>query len=104
MEQRNKILDIAMNLSRIGGWAADDFAKKRKRILLFLDQTTDCVDSLETVAFPKPFQKSLEKFLEVYPKLEKAGREGPTDTLSWAETMMTWGNILTHRSRLIPPS
>ena len=101
MDNRAKVLDIAMNLSRIGGWAADDFAKKRKRILLFLDQTTDYVGSLEPTAFPKPFRKSFEKFLEVYPKLAKTGKEGPKDPIFWAEDMMTWGNILTHRSQLI---
>ena len=32
MELKVKILDIAMNLNRIGNWAADDFERQQKRI------------------------------------------------------------------------
>ncbi len=101
MDKKAMILDIAMNLNRVGNWAADDFEKKRKRIEMFLDQTSRYVDSLDSSLFKEPFKKTFNKFLQVYPKLEKDGKEGPKDILIWAEQMMTWGNILTHRSRLI---
>lgn len=104
MDQKAKILDIAMNLNRIGNWAADDFNKKRKRIDTFLDQTSGYIDSLDKDSFEGKFKKTLDKFLAEYSKLERSAKEGPKDTLSWAETAMTWGNILTHRSRLIPPT
>ena len=101
MDQKAKILDIAMNLNRIGNWAADDYQSKQKRIKIFLDQTTEYINSLDSSSFPNSLKETLEKFRGEYFKLEKAGKRGPDDQLSWAEKMMTWGNILTHRSNLI---
>lgn len=96
--KKAEILDIAMNLSRVGNWAADGYAARRKRIIQFLDQTTGKVDSLDPASFSAPFKKTFDRFLKEYRKLEREGREGPADELYWAEAMMTWGNILTHRS------
>lgn len=103
MDKKAKILDIAMNLSRIGNWAADDYKGKRKRISLFLDQTSRYINSLDPASFSAPFKKTFEKFLREYPRLEETGKKSPKDELYWAEQMMTWGNILTHRSGLIRP-
>lgn len=100
-ELRTRILDIAMNLNRIGNWAADDFYGKKKRIEAFLNQTNHYVSSVNSLSFSQPFQKTLKKFLSEYKELEREGRKGPQDQLFWAEKLMTWGNILTHRSRLI---
>lgn len=101
MDKKAKILDIAMNLNRVGNWAADGYQAKRKRILTFLDQTTNYIKSLEPADFTDPFKKTFSKFEKEYLKLEKEGKKGPEDTLLWAEKMMTWGNILTHRAKLI---
>jgi hypothetical protein len=101
MDNKAKILDIAMNLTRIGNWAADDYKVKRKRIELFLDETTEYINSIDRSSLLGPFKKTFENFLAEYSRLEKIGKEGPKDQLYWAEQMMTWGNILTHRSRLI---
>jgi len=100
-ELKTKILDIAMNLNRIGNWAADDFNKKRKRILFFLVQTTEYISSLTPESFSAPFKKTYHRFLKEYLKLEEEAKIGPKDKLYWAEKMMTWGNILTHRAKLI---
>ncbi len=101
MDKKAKILDIAMNLNRIGNWAADDYKGKKKRIKLFLDQTTHEINSLDTALFSDPFKKTFEVFLKKYAELKKSGKSGPEDELYWAEMMMTWGNILTHRAQLI---
>lgn len=101
MNNRAKILDIAMNLNRVGNWAADGYQAKQKRIKLFLEQNRKLLNTKEVSVLPKRFQKTLELFLKVYSELEKTGKAGPKDELLWAEKMMTWGNILTHRSRLI---
>jgi|SRR3989344_17952 len=101
MDKRAVVLDIAMNLNRVGNWAADDFGKKRKRIRTFLSQTTNYISTLDKNSFDQKFAKTFDKFLLDYIKLEKEAKKGPVDTLSWAETAMTWGNILTHRSKLI---
>ena len=96
-----KILDIAMNLNRIGNWAADSYEQKRKRIKLFLGQTSDYINSLTTEISSGSFQKTLTAFLSIYKQLEKEGINGPKDPIAWAEKMMTWGNILTHRANLL---
>lgn len=101
MDTKAKILDIAMNLNRIGNWAADDYAAKKKRIEMFLDETTRSLESLSSDSFPKQFQKTYLTFQKEYSKLEKEGKEGPKDSFLWAENMMTWGNILTHRVKLL---
>ncbi len=101
MDNKQKILDIAMNLNRIGNWAADDYLVKRKRIHTFISDTTDYIKSLDTNSFKPPFKETLEDFLKQYKSLKSEGLKGPKDSLHWAEKMMTWGNILTHRSKLI---
>ncbi len=101
MDNKSLILDIAMNLNRIGNWAADDYSIKKKRIYVFLNQTTDYIKSLDQSKLPNLMKRTVTKFLYEYSQLKKAGEEGPQDTLAWAERMMTWGNILTHRSQLI---
>lgn len=101
MDKKQKILDIAMNLNRIGSWAADDYLAKRKRIKTFISNTTSYIESLDTKSYTRPFKITLDNFLKQYNSLKNQGLKGPKDTLHWAERMMTWGNILTHRSKLI---
>lgn len=95
------ILDIAMNLNRIGNWAADGFETKKKRIILFLDQTTKYLDSIQKPELSNSFKKTFDHFLKEYKYLEKEGKDKPKNELEWAEKMITWGNILTHRSKLL---
>jgi len=101
MEDKEKILDIAMNLTRIGNWAADGYSAKQKRIVLFLNQTTTYLNSLNLTFLPTALKTQLERLLSEYPELEKEGIVGPKNPLAWAERMMTWGNILTHRCQLL---
>lgn len=101
MELKVKILDIAMNLNRIGNWAADDFERQQKRIYLFLDQTSNYLNSIKQKEIPSKIKTIFKKFLNEYSFLEKEAKQGPKDRILWAEKMMTWGNILTHRSQLI---
>lgn len=101
MDNKQLILDIAMNLNRIGNWSADGFEEKKKRILTFLNQNADLIKSLNTKKFSDKFNKTLFIFLKEYTILEKEGKNTPQNTKLWAEKMMTWGNILTHRVNLI---
>lgn len=98
-EMRNKVLDIAMNLNRIGNWAADDLTEKKKRIDFFLDQTTRHIESLDTLLFSKRFKTTFNQFVKEYNTVIE--NRNSKDSLAWAEKLMTWGNILTHRSKLI---
>jgi hypothetical protein len=97
MDNKAKILDIAMNLNRIGNWAADDYDGKKIRIEQFLNQTTQYIDTLTPSSFSDSFKTTFDAFLKEYLELKKT----PNDRLLWAEKLMTWGNILTHRSKLL---
>ena len=101
MDMRNKILDIAMNLNRIGNWAADDYYAKKKRIKMFLENTTKYLQQVDKIPHNSPFKKTFDRFMDEYPKLKEEGLEGPKKPLWWAEKMMTWGYILTHRSTFL---
>jgi len=101
MDNKQIILDIAVNLNRIGNWAADDYFGKQKRIQTFLYNTDQYIKSLDKNSYKSPFNKTLSEFLIEYDLLKREGLEKPLDTNYWAEKMMTWGNILTHRSKLI---
>lgn len=99
--QKSKILDIAMNLNRVGNWAADDYQAKRQRIKRFLESTNQYIKEVDKIPQYSPFNKTYKSFLKEYPKLLEEGLKGPEKPLFWAEDMMTWGNILTHRAKLI---
>lgn len=95
------VLDIAMNLNRIGNWAADDYEVKKKRISFFLEQTDAYITSLHALELPERFVPTFNTFLPRFKKIYAEGSSTPKDTSVWAESMMTWGNILTHRASLI---
>ena len=101
MNNKSLILDIAMNLNRIGNWAVDNFAVKEKRIYFFLDQTTQYINSLNISAFSDKFKKTFERFLKEYKLLNQEISLNSKNNEIWGEKIMTWGNILTHRSKLI---
>lgn len=101
MDNKSKILDIAMNLNRIGNWTADGYKPKRARIKTFLGNTTQYIQSIKKATLPPKFRNTFDLFLKNYKILEKMGIEGPADPDKYAEDMMTWGNILTHRSKFI---
>jgi hypothetical protein len=101
LKLKAKILDIAMNLNRVGNWAADDYAGKKNRIKTFLDNTTSYIQDLNPSSFPPSFASTFNSFAKEYPSLQKEGIDGPKNPIFWAESMMTWGNILTHRSKLL---
>lgn len=101
MDNRSIILDIAMNLNRVGNWAADGYDGKKGRIKTFLGNTTQYIRKIDQISLNPSFRKTYNWFIKDYPKLEEEGLKGPNDSLKWAEKMMTWGNILTHRSKFI---
>lgn len=101
MNERTKILDIAMNLTRLGNWAADGYEKRKERIKFFLEEVALSFKLLDPHLLPPPLRKTLKVFQKKFALLEKEGRLGPKDELLWAEEMLTWGNILTHRASLI---
>ena len=103
MNVEQTILAIAMNLTRMGNWAADGYALKQKRITTFLEQTSGYVADLETASPDQPFHKTFGAFLKEFRILQKDATNLPRNEKLWAERMMTWGNILTHRAKLLRP-
>jgi hypothetical protein len=101
MNTKVQVLDIAMNLNRVGNWAADDYIGKKDRIRIFLAGTSNYIRELKRSSLPNSFLETYSKFVIQYNLLQKEGLSGPKDPTAWAEKMMTWGNILTHRSSLI---
>lgn len=100
MAPKEQILDIAMNLTRVGNWGADDFTGKRTRIHQFLQETSVMLNTIHPSQLSSSFQPTFSRFLEEYNKLTRES-QSPVDPLAWSERMMTWGNILTHRASLI---
>lgn len=101
VDTKQHILDIAMNLTRIGNWAADGYDAKNKRIVVFLDQTNQYMQEIRNAEFSNRFKQTFNAFDPVFRRLYKEASPKPANTDVWAETMMTWGNILTHRASLL---
>src|SRR3990167_5677768 len=97
MDQKQKILDIAMNLNRIGNFIADG---KINRAMVFVDNNRTYINEIQTSKLSPKFRKTYTIFLADYPNLEKSVQSsGQKDIL--AEKFMTWGNIFTHRASLL---
>lgn len=95
-----KIMDIAMNLARIGNWAADDYDRKKQRIDMFLRQTDGYLRDLDIAAYPPLTQRALTQCTQVFRTLRRRTPQDIDERLRWAEDMLTWSNILTHRAKL----
>lgn len=101
MTLKAKILDIAMNLNRVGNWAADDYFGKEDKIKTFLANTSDYLEDIKNADIPLSIVGTINTFKKEYQALVSETISDPKDSIIWAEKMMTWGNILTHRSKLI---
>lgn len=97
------IMDIAMNLARIGNWAADDFDGKEKRINVFLEQTKEYLQSLDIDSYSTGTQHTLACFAKAFYMLRTQTPRISEERLRWAEDMLTWSNILTHKAKLNLP-
>ena len=91
MDARELTLNIALNLGRIGRWAIEG---RRSRLNQFLQETEAYIKQLESLPKAARFQKTFDMFTEAFGDLRRDIR---LDS-SWAETMFTWANILTHRA------
>lgn len=94
------IMDIAMNLARIGNWAADDFEGKIKRIALSLHQTDKYLRDIQMSTYPESTIEVLTRFRKTFNSLRMQTPTTLQERLFWAEDILTWSNILTHKARL----
>lgn len=93
MSAQELILNIAVNLGRIGRYA---YEGRRSRVEQFLNETDEYVRQLELTPLKPRFKGTFDDFKKSLNELEKDMRLD----VFWAETAYTWANILTHRAKL----
>jgi dihydroxyacetone kinase-like predicted kinase len=93
MEAGELILNIAVNLGRLSRWAIEN---RRSRIEQFLSQTEDYIKELEVAPKSPRFLSTYQWFRTDFERLRQNVRMDE----DWAESMLTWANILTHRASL----
>ncbi len=92
MTARELMLNIAVNLGRVGRWSCEG---RVNRLQQFLDETEGYIRELETKPKSLSIQKTFNVFKEEFFVLRHAERFDAV----WAEMMFTWANILTHRAK-----
>lgn len=93
---RDKILDISVNLTRIGNWVADSYLDKKDLIKFFLDQTDEYISEVRASKVSEEFKPVFVKFDREFQKLKNSQEFDD----AWAENALTWANILAHRAKL----
>ena len=93
MDAKEIILNIAVNLGRLCRWSMEG---RRARVDQFLLETNEYLKALEAVPKSERFLPTYEWFKKDFDVL----CHNVTMDKNWAESMLTWANILTHRSLL----
>jgi hypothetical protein len=91
MTKEELVLNIAVNLSRIGRFVG---LGNTKRVDQFLEENRNFLNQLESQNLSPRFQKTLELFRKRSAIIEKK------DPHVSSEEAYTWANILTHRAKL----
>lgn len=93
MDSREIILNIAVNLGRLCRFA---IGGRRERVEQFLAQTEEYLKALESATKSSRFLPTYEWFKNDFKRLSRDVRMDA----DWAESMLTWANILSHRASL----
>lgn len=93
MSAEDLSLNIAVNLGRISRWAMEG---KKGRIEQFISDTNFYITELDKTPKSERFSKTFNTFKEKFDKLKNNIQLNEI----WAEDVLTWANILTHRSKL----
>lgn len=93
MDAQELTLNIAVNLGRLSRWSLEG---KAVRVNQFLKETEEYLDQLDRAPKSKQFSKTFDSFRD---KFERLKRNVVLNEV-WAEEMLTWANILTHRAKL----
>ena len=93
MEAKELTLNIAVNLGRLCRWCMEG---RRSRVDQFLAETEEYLKALEAAPKSARFVPTYEWFKKDFELL----RRNVQMNADWAESMLTWANILTHRSSL----
>lgn len=93
MDAKEITLNIAVNLGRLCRWAMEG---RRSRVDQFLAETEEYLKALESTPKSDRFLPTFQWF--------KRDFEGLSQNVhmdaEWAESMLTWANILSHRASL----
>lgn len=93
MTARELALHIAADLGRIGRWA---LGGRQERVEQFLREAERSVHELEATPRSVEFEPTFQHFRQAFFELGQA----PERDAGWAEDVLTWANILTHRAKL----
>jgi hypothetical protein len=93
MNAKELTLNIAINLGRLSRWSIEG---RRSRIDQFLAQTEEYLTALDSAPKSPRFMPTYEWFKDDFRRLSQ---DIHLDA-NWAESMLTWSNILTHRASL----
>ena len=93
MKAKELTLNIAVNLGRLCRWSMEG---RKSRVEQFLAETQEFLDALETAPKSSKFLPTYEWFKKDFEYL----RHNVKMDADWAEVVLTWANILTHRASL----
>ena len=93
MNAKEITLNIAVNLGRLCRWSMEG---RRARVDQFLAETQEYLQALEAAPKSTRFLPTYEWFKRDF---EILSHNVQMDA-NWAESMLTWANILTHRASL----
>jgi len=93
MDAKEITLNIAVNLGRLCRFCMEG---RRSRVDQFLAETEEYVKALEIAPKSSRFLPTYEWFKQDFERL----RHNVQMNADWAEAMLTWANILTHRAAL----
>ena len=93
MDAKELTLNIAVNLGRLCRWCMEG---RRSRVDQFLAETDEYLKALDITAKSPRFLPTYEWFKKDFKFL----RDNVQMDADWAEAMLTWANILTHRASL----
>jgi hypothetical protein len=93
MDAKELTLNIAVNLGRLCRWSMEG---RRARVDQFLVETEEYLKVLESVPKSARFLPTYEWFKKDFDLLS----HNVQMDANWAESMLTWANILTHRASL----
>lgn len=94
-----QIMNIAMNMARIGNWIADCYEDKKDLIKKIIQENEHFLFDLQSQSVSKDFKKTLKKFSIEFEHLKKEPIT-KENRPQWAEKALTWANILQHRVKL----
>lgn len=100
LPSRMQILNISVNMARMGELVLKFGEGKSDLIERFLGQTESYLGDLEPEDVTASFRPTLNIFKREFEKL-RGGPASSGNQLLWAERAITWGDILQIRSKLL---